>query len=75
MTDEKKKPEFDVKLGRLRATVWKNKSSEGKEYRSVNFESSYKDKDGNWKNSSSFSEHELPQLEKLVDLVFHKLRS
>jgi len=75
MTEEKKKPEFDVKLGRLRAVVWKNKSSDDKEYHSIQFETSYKDKEGNWKNSSSFSESELPQLEKLVDLVFHKLRS
>ncbi|MDO8626845.1 MAG: hypothetical protein Q7K42_00125 [Candidatus Diapherotrites archaeon] len=52
-------------VGRVQASVWENmklsKEGEQKNFVSVSLEKSYKDKQGNWKNSSSFNINEIPQ--------------
>ena len=45
-------PEKKFNVGLVKATVWKNTSSNG-EFRSVSLTKSYK-KDGEWKNGNSF---------------------
>ena len=47
-------PEKRVKVGLVQATIWKNTSSSGEEFKTVSLNKSYL-KDGEWKNTSSFS--------------------
>ena len=60
------KPVGEVKLGRIRAAVWANEGEGGPRY-SVTFSRLFKDKDGNWKDSTSFSREDLPLLMKVAD--------
>ncbi len=60
------KPVAEVKLGRIRAAVWANEADE-KTFYSVTFSRLYKDKDGNWKDSTSYSRDDLPLLIKAAD--------
>ena len=71
-------PEKKFRAGAVSATVWKNagKGSQGTEqfeYRSVSFERSYKDPQGNWKTTSSLRMNDLPKallvLEKAYEFI------
>ena len=62
------KPVNEFKVGRVRAAVWANESEAGP-WHSVTFSRLYKDKDGNWKDSTSFSRDDLPLLMKAADQV------
>ena len=52
-------------MGLIRATVWKNTSRDGNEFRTVSLNKSYQ-KDGEWKNSNSFGADDL---EKAIDVL------
>lgn len=59
---EKHAPEQTFRAGGIRASVWRNTTKEGdREFRSVTFERSYKDKDGAWKTTSSLRVNDLPR--------------
>lgn len=68
-TDEKdvgsNLPEKKFRAGAISATVWRNKikKKDGTEaeVRSITFQRSYKDKDDEWKNSSSMRTMDLPK--------------
>ena len=65
MTDEKKKPVHQEKLGRVRASIWANKTERGLLY-SVTLSRSFK-KGTEWKNSSSFSREDFPLIARLLE--------
>ncbi len=50
--------EKKFKSGLVGATVWKNKSKDGNEFRSVSLNKSYQ-KDGEWKNTNSFGANDI----------------
>lgn len=58
-------PEIKFRAGAICATVWKNegvkKDGEVTEYRTVSFERGYKDKNGEWKSTSSLRVNDLPR--------------
>lgn len=56
----------NFKVGRVRATVWTNESDTGP-WHSVTFSRLYRDKDGRWQDSASFSREDLPLLMKAAD--------
>lgn len=64
------KPEHKIRIGNMTATIWKN-TIEGKNgafvTRSVNLERSYKDKDGNWQNTTSIRAVDLPKALYVLD--------
>ncbi len=64
----KNKPAHEVKLGRIRGTVWKNESENGVFY-NVTFSRLYKDDEGQWKDAASFGRDDLPLVSKVADLV------
>ena len=64
----KNKPAHEVKLGRIRGTVWKNESENGVFY-NVTFSRLYKDDDNQWKDAASFGRDDLPLVAKVADLV------
>ena len=57
----RKVPERKFRAGSVTATVWKGVSQTGSAYYNVQISKSYKDKDNNWKNTSSFRENDVPK--------------
>jgi len=63
----KQRPVHEVRLGRIKATIWANQSDNGTWY-NVTVSRSYKDGD-EWKSSSSFGRDELLTAAKAADLA------
>lgn len=63
-----KKPASKVTMYPVTGTVWRNEGSKGAFY-SATFERSYKDGEGKYKSSDSFSGSDLLVLAKVADLV------
>lgn len=63
--ETKNLPERKFRAGVISATVWKNigttKEGQLMEYRTVSFERGYKDRDGEWKSTSSLRVNDLPR--------------
>lgn len=68
---QKSKPEAEVRIGGVKAAIWRNETDKGPRY-SVTFERVYKDGD-TWGSSSSFSGDELLVLSKVADLAHTKI--
>lgn len=64
----KKKPVHEVRLGRIRAAIWENETSNGTRH-NVTFSRLYRDDQGNWQDSASFGRDDLPLLWKVADCV------
>jgi hypothetical protein len=62
---EKNRPETKFRAGGISATVWQNnsqsKSGEAVSYRTISLDRNYKDKEGNWKSTSSLRINDLPK--------------
>ncbi len=71
------KPEKHIAAGSIRATVWKNDviTKEGKQtsFRTVTFERSYKDKNGDWKTSSALRLNDLPKASLVLSKAYEYL--
>ena len=69
------KPKEKLVAGNCSAAIWVNVreiNGEKRQMLSVSFQKSYKDKDGNWKNTDSFGVNDLPKLGLLVGEAFGK---
>ena len=66
-SNTKNKPVHEVRIGMIKAAVWKNENDNGRYY-STSFQKSYKD--GNeWKHTDYFSRDDLLVLAKVADLA------
>ena len=63
----KQKPVHEIRLGRIKAAIWENKTQNGNMH-SVTITRLYKDDEG-WKDSTSFGRDDLPLVAKVADLV------
>ena len=54
------KPEKRFNSGKVKATVWKNKSQAGDDFKTVSLNKSYV-KDGKWNNTNSLNANEIEQ--------------
>ena len=63
-------PEKKFKAGGVTATVWKAISQKGTAYFNVQLGRSYKDKDNNWKTTSSFRENDVPKAMVLLQKAY-----
>jgi hypothetical protein len=63
----KQKPAHEIRLGRVKATIWANETDNGTRH-NVSVNRLYKDGD-EWKQTSSFSRDDLPLVAKVVDLA------
>jgi len=59
------KPANEIKLGRIKATIWANETSSGIRH-NVSVERLYKDGD-KWKTTTSFGRDDLPLVCKALD--------
>lgn len=55
------KPAHRIKAGAIQATIWENAGAAGPFY-AATLTRSFRDADGNWRNSSSFGERQLDDL-------------
>ena len=63
----KDKPTHEVRIGAIKAALWKNDTTNGVRY-NVTFTRLYKDKeDGQWKSTDSFGRDDLLVLAKVAD--------
>jgi hypothetical protein len=73
----KKQPEKKFRAGPVSATIWLNhgKDSEGKEttYKTVSFERSYMDKEGNWQTTNSLRAGDLPRAVLVLNKAYEYL--
>ncbi len=60
MEEKKKKPIKKVPIGRVIACIWPNRTESGTTWYNVTAIRPYKDKQGNWQDSESFSYSDLP---------------
>lgn len=65
MTATRNTPAHEVRLGSIKATIWKNDTTSGVRY-SVNVTRLYKDGD-EWKQTTSFGRDDLPLVCKVID--------
>ncbi len=62
-----KRPVHEVRMGRIKAAIWENKTEQGMRH-NVSITRIYKD--GNaWKDSTSFGRDDLPLVTKIADLA------
>jgi len=64
---EKQKPAHEIRLGRIKATIWENETENGTRH-NVTISRLYKDGD-QWKQTTSFGREDLPLVAKVADLV------
>jgi hypothetical protein len=65
MTKERQKPAHEVRLGSIKAAVWKNTTASGTRF-NVTFSRLYKDGD-QWSSTESFGRDDLLVLGKVAD--------
>lgn len=63
-----KRPVHEVRIGRVKAAIWENESSQGVFYNAT-FQRIFRDEQGDWKSSDSFSRDDLLVLRKVADAV------
>ena len=63
----KQKPTHEIRLGRVKATIWDNQTEQGIRH-NVTVSRLYKDGD-EWKQSASFGREDLPLVAKVADLA------
>jgi hypothetical protein len=73
----KKHPEQKFKAGSVSATVWLNQGvdNDGKatSYRTISFDRSYLDKDGNWQQTNSLRVGDLPKAVLVLTKAYEQL--
>ena len=70
---EKNKPEKKFRAGAVTATIWKNQTEDNKEYSTVSFERSYKDKNDEWKTTNSLRVNDLPKAAMVISKAYEFL--
>src|ERR1700722_2716939 len=68
MKNTKQKPIHEVRLGFIKAAVWKNETEAGARY-NVTFSRIYKDGDKDWQSTDSFGRNDLLLVAKVADLA------
>lgn len=63
------KPAHEVRLGKIRVTIWPNRSPNQGTWYSVTVSRSYKDGDA-WKETSSFRRDDLPVVARAIDMAY-----
>ena len=62
-------PIHEIKLGRIRATIWGNRTNRRTLWYSVTVSRKYRDGE-QWKETTSFGRDDLPLLSKAVELAY-----
>lgn len=68
MTQQPNKPVNHIRLGGVKASIWRQENGEAIRH-SVTFSRSYQ-RDGEWRETQSFGRDDLPRLMKCADLAY-----
>ena len=63
------RPVHEIKLGRVRASIWTNESDRQDVWYSVSISRLYRDGD-DWKTTTSFSRDDLPLVSKAAEMAY-----
>ena len=66
------RPVDDVRIDRVKATIWRNNTKDGKALFNTVFSRLYKDGDA-WQSTPSFGRHDLLLVAKVADLAHTRL--
>jgi len=72
MTTHSNTPVDTIRDGSLKATIWMNPKENGNFY-SVQITRSYKDEQGNWHDTDSFSGSELLRVARLANIAYDEV--
>ena len=67
MSSTTTKPVKEVRVGAVKAAIWRNESDSGVVRFNTTFSRIYKDAEGNWKATSSFGRDDLLVVAKVAD--------
>ena len=67
MSSTTPKPVKEVRVGAVKAAIWRNESDSGVVRFNTTFSRIYKDAEGNWKATSSFGRDDLLVVAKVAD--------
>lgn len=70
--NKKNRPEV-IRIGKVKAAIWKHEAEGGRTRFSVTVSKLYRTKDNRWDETKSFDRDDLPVLGKVIDEVFMKL--
>lgn len=73
MSEPRKQPVETLRDGNLKASVWENKRDENVMH-SVQFRRSYRDQEGQYRDTDSFSGSDLLRLSKLAERSYEAIR-
>ena len=72
-TSETNQPAQHLRDGKLKATIWRNRTEKGNRY-SVQLNRIFEDKNGLLKNSDSFSGSELLRISRLAQIAYDEIQ-
>lgn len=72
MNTKNTKPVDTLRDGSLKATIWKNEGENGPRY-SVNLTRTWRDEQGNYHDSDSFSGNELLRIARLANIAYDEI--
>ena len=63
------RPVHEIRLGRIRATVWTNSNDQRDSWFNVSISRAYRD-DDQWRTSASFGRDDLPLVSKAAEMAY-----
>ena len=66
---QKQKPAKNIRLGRIRASIWANSTESGDTWFNVSVTRLYRDGD-RWQDTTTFGRDDLPVVSKVVDMAY-----
>ncbi len=72
-TTNDNQPHDRVILGPIEATIWQNVGDNNRPFYRVSFSRSYRDSDGAWKKTTSYSRDDLLMLAKVADKAHSRI--
>lgn len=69
MAQQKQKPVHEIRLGRIKASIWANETENRDVWFNVAVTRLYKDGD-HWRDTSTFSRDDLPIVAKVADMAY-----
>jgi hypothetical protein len=73
MSNDKNPPAGKFSVGSMSVAIWCQEGQGGRPYYNTTFELRYKDENGEWKTSDSYSQTDLLTLAKAADLAFTEI--
>ena len=70
MSNDKKKPAHEIRMGTIKATIWHNETESGSSRHNVQIRRLYRDDQAQeWKTSDSFGRDDLLLVAKVLDMA------